>query len=111
MNQMEEKEPDEEVARGQGEEGENPEDDIEEDIRENRFSRDLEEERPEEEGSEEDDYEVIGENRKKEESNPEPNGINKLPTAMELVTPLSGRRTLWCELPQVINSGLLGTVF
>ena len=27
---------------------------------------------------------------------------------MELVTPSSGRRTLWCELPQVIHSGLLG---
>ena len=32
-----------------------------------------------------------------------------MPTAMELVAPSSGRRTLWCELPQVINSGLLGT--
>lgn len=35
----------------------------------------------------------------------------KLPTAMELVMPSSGRRTLWCELPQVINSGLLGMAF
>lgn len=65
------------------------------------------------EGSEEDDYEVIGEHRRKEESleqkdnNSSWNG-NKLPTAMELATPVSGRRTLWCELPQVINSGLLG---
>lgn len=38
----------------------------------------------------------------------ESNAVNKLPTAMELVAPVSGRRTLWCELPQVINSGLLG---
>ena len=42
------KEPDEEVAQGQGEEGENPDDDIEEDVMANRFSRDHEEERPEE---------------------------------------------------------------
>ena len=83
------------------------------------------------EGSEEDDYEVIGENRRKEEQQlqlnlqqqlkqqqqqqrklaqqeEESNAVNKLPTAMELIAPVSGRRTLWCELPQVINSGLLG---
>lgn len=29
------------------------------------------------------------------------------PSAMELVTPADGRRTLWCELPEVIDSGLL----
>lgn len=29
------------------------------------------------------------------------------PSAMELVTPADGRRTLWCELPEVIESGLL----
>ena len=26
---------------------------------------------------------------------------------MELVTPTDGRRTLWCELSEVIDSGLL----
>jgi len=84
---------------------------------------------------EEDDYEVIGEHRKHHEEQQRqlqqqkqvrretddvavredhPAGeirTNKLPTAMELVTPTSGRRTLWCELPEVINSGLLGTTF
>ena len=59
------------------------------------------------EGSEEDDYEVIGERlREEEHAIGEPS--NRLPTAMELVTPSGGRRTLWCELPQVIRSGLLG---
>ena len=49
-----------------------------------------------------------GEQRRKEEGAKEHNA--KQPTAMELVTPSSGRRTLWfwCELPQVIHSGLLG---
>ena len=67
---------------------------------------------------------MIGEHRRKEEQQlqfnqqqqqkklilekEECNSVNKLPTAMELVAPVSGRRTLWCELPQVINSGLLG---
>jgi hypothetical protein len=53
---------------------------------------------------------VIGEHRRKEEEEfQDPKGNNaKLPTAMELVMPSSGRRTLWCELPQVINSGLFG---
>ena len=74
---------------------------------------------------------MIGENRRKEEQQlqlnlqqqlkqqqqqqrklaqqeEESNAVNKLPTAMELIAPVSGRRTLWCELPQVINSGLLG---
>ena len=49
---------------------------------------------------------MIGEHRRKEEEAKEHNA--KLPTAMELVTPSSGRRTLWCELPHVIHSGLLG---
>lgn len=85
----------------------------------------------------EDDYEVIGENRKNPNSNKNadnhvrderqptdvaalveepvdstdvtPRKLNRLPTAMELVAPSSGRRTLWCELPEVIESGLLGT--
>lgn len=65
-------------------------------------------------GSEEDDYEVIGEHRRKEDEEFQSDnnkGTNaKLPTAMELVMPSSGRRTLWCELPQVINSGLLGNI-
>ncbi|XP_059350138.1 uncharacterized protein LOC130686438 [Daphnia carinata] len=62
-------------------------------------------------GSEEDDYEVIGEHRRKEDEHQDIKGYNaKLPTAMELVMPSSGRRTLWCELPQVINSGLLETI-
>lgn len=59
------------------------------------------------EGSEEDDYEVIGE-RLREEDHAVGESSNRLPTAMELVTPSGGRRTLWCELPQVIRSGLLG---
>ena len=30
------------------------------------------------------------------------------PSAMELVTPIYGKRSLWCELPEVMQSGLLG---
>lgn len=29
------------------------------------------------------------------------------PTAMEIVTPADGRRTLWCELSEVVSSGIL----
>lgn len=37
--------------------------------------------------------------------------LQSRPSAMELVTPADGRRTLWCELPEVIESGLLSKFF
>ncbi|XP_071514753.1 uncharacterized protein Exn isoform X2 [Panulirus ornatus] len=53
--------------------------------------------------SSEDDYEVINDGH-----HSTPSGkLQSRPTAMELVTPADGRRTLWCELPEVIESGLL----
>ncbi|XP_050699595.1 uncharacterized protein LOC126987005 isoform X3 [Eriocheir sinensis] len=54
--------------------------------------------------SSEDDYEVINDGQ---------GGSGKLqsrPSAMELVTPADGRRTLWCELPEVMESGLLNQI-
>ncbi|KAF2366737.1 Dbl (DH) domain [Trinorchestia longiramus] len=56
--------------------------------------------------SSEDDYEVINDG----------SGVGVAaavvprPTAMEIVTPADGRRTLWCELPEVASSGILNTL-
>lgn len=55
--------------------------------------------------SSEDDYEVINDGQ-----HPPGGKIQTRPTAMELVTPADGRRTLWCELPEVIESGLLSQI-
>ncbi|KAK7068257.1 Rho guanine nucleotide exchange factor 26 [Halocaridina rubra] len=55
--------------------------------------------------SSEDDYEVINDGQ-----HPPGGKLQTRPTAMELVTPADGRRTLWCELPEVIESGLLSKI-
>jgi len=47
-----------------------------------------------------DGYEEIGDGSWKPKSSH--------PTAMELIQPREGQhRTLWCEIPEVINSGIL----
>ncbi|XP_042242574.1 uncharacterized protein LOC121879853 isoform X2 [Homarus americanus] len=56
--------------------------------------------------SSEDDYEVINDGH----HNPQAVKLQSRPSAMELVTPADGRRTLWCELPEVIESGLLSQI-
>ncbi|XP_047482549.1 ephexin-1-like isoform X1 [Penaeus chinensis] len=56
--------------------------------------------------SSEDDYEVINDGH----HNSPPGKLQTRPSAMELVTPADGRRTLWCELPEVIESGILGQI-
>ncbi|XP_068246928.1 serine-rich adhesin for platelets isoform X2 [Palaemon carinicauda] len=55
--------------------------------------------------SSEDDYEVINDGQHSIGGK-----LQTRPTAMELVTPADGRRTLWCELPEVIESGLLSQI-
>ncbi|XP_069177972.1 serine-rich adhesin for platelets isoform X2 [Procambarus clarkii] len=55
--------------------------------------------------SSEDDYEVINDGH-----NSQARRLQSRPSAMELVTPADGRRTLWCELPEVIDSGLLNQI-
>lgn len=61
--------------------------------------------------SSEDDYEVINDGQ---HGNGGEGGSGRQlpcrPSAMELVTPADGRRTLWCELPEVIDSGLLNEI-
>ena len=56
--------------------------------------------------SSEDDYEVINDGS----GLPFISAPPPRPSAMEIVTPADGRRTLWCELPEVINSGILNTL-
>ncbi|XP_042879260.1 uncharacterized protein LOC122257816 isoform X2 [Penaeus japonicus] len=56
--------------------------------------------------SSEDDYEVINDGH----HNSPPGKLQSRPSAMELVTPADGRRTLWCELPEVIESGILSQI-
>ena len=58
--------------------------------------------------SSEDDYEVI--NDGSGNGHPALSAAPPRPTAMEIVTPADGRRTLWCELPEVLNSGILNTL-
>lgn len=55
--------------------------------------------------SSEDDYEVINDG-----SAGGAVAVIPRPTAMEIVTPADGRRTLWCELPEVASSGILNTL-
>nr|XP_053644134.1 uncharacterized protein LOC128696802 isoform X2 [Cherax quadricarinatus] len=56
--------------------------------------------------SSEDDYEVINDGHHGTQARK----LQSRPSAMELVTPADGRRTLWCELPEVIDSGLLSQI-
>ena len=47
-----------------------------------------------------DGYEEIGDGSRKPKSS--------RPTAMELIQPREGQhRTLWCEIPEVVSSGIL----
>lgn len=54
--------------------------------------------------SDSDGYEEIGEGGKVGKGGQ----LMSRPSAMELIRPREGHRTLWCEVPDVIDSGVLG---
>ncbi|XP_075164008.1 ephexin isoform X2 [Haematobia irritans] len=70
------------------------------------ISRDMQDE------SSTDGYEEIGERRRSMQSEGQDNNRkSSRPTALQLVEPKSGpERTLWCQIPEVINSMILPTL-